>query len=591
MNIELLIDNKKFWKTVRPLFFDKHSTSKKITLLVNDKLISSDKEVAETFNTFFSKAVEKLDVKGFEIEDFVYNLEISPVENIIHKFRNHPSILKINESVKLQELFHFSESKKGDISSKIADLDIKKPTTFKNIPAKVLVETSDIISPFLTRISNDAKLHSVFPDPLKLADITPIHKREETTITDNYRSVSILPSVSKTFERDMEEQILSYMENFLSPFPCGFRRGFSTQHCIMVMLELFKKGLDQGNAVGALLTDLSKAFDCINHDELLTAKIEAYGFDHSSLTYICSYLSDRKQRTKINNSFSSWCNIRSGVPQGSILGPLLFNIYLNDLFYFTEEIGIVNYADDNTPHAIAYDTLSLLNILEKNVEILTTWFKNNYFKMNADKCKLLVSNHDEDASILINGEIVEGNKSVKLLGLKIDNELNFNEHVTNICNTVSQKLHTLARISGYMKVNKLRLILKAFIESQFQYCPLIWMFHSRALNTRINKLQRLAIKMYKFHINLSPEIMKLIFQKSTNTYNLRNKNPFAGSNIRTVYYGTETISFRGPKTWTLVPEEIKASNTIEEFKAKIKRWRPEGCTCQLCKFMYMVLVS
>ena len=237
--------------------------------------------------------------------------------------------------------------------------------------------------------------------------------------------MSILPSVSKILERDMEEQILSYMEKFLSPFLCGFRRGFSTQHCIMVMLELFKKGLDQGNAAGALLTDISKTFDCINH-ELLIAKMEAYGFDHSSLTYICSYLSDRKQRTKINNSFSSWCNIKSGVPQCSILGPLLFNIYLDDLFYFTEEIGIMNYADDTTPYAIANDTLSLLNILEKNVEILTTWFKNNYFKMNADKCKLLVSNHEEDASILINGEIVEGNKSVKLLGLKIDNELNFN---------------------------------------------------------------------------------------------------------------------------------------------------------------------
>ena len=315
LNIELLIDNKKFWKTVRPLFSDKHSTSKEITLLVNDKIISSDKDVAETFNRFFSKAVENLDVKGFEIEDFVYNLEISPVENIIHKFRNHPSILKINESVKLQELFHFSENKKGDISSKIANLDIKKPTTFKNILTKILVETSDIISPFLTRISNDAKLHSIFPDPLKLADITPIHKREETTITDNYRSVSILPSVSKIFERDMEEQILSCMEKFISPVLCGFRRGFSTQHCIMVMLELFKKGLDQGNAVGALLTDLSKAFDCINH-ELLIAKMEAYGFDHSSLTYICSYLSDRKQRTKINNAFSFWCNIKSGVPQG-----------------------------------------------------------------------------------------------------------------------------------------------------------------------------------------------------------------------------------------------------------------------------------
>ena len=102
------------------------------------------------------------------------------------------------------------------------------------------METSDIISPFLTNINNDAKLHSVFPNPLKLADIIPTHKREETTVTDNYRSVSILPSVSKIFERDMEKQISSYMEKFLSPFLCGFRKGFGTQHCLMVMLELFK---------------------------------------------------------------------------------------------------------------------------------------------------------------------------------------------------------------------------------------------------------------------------------------------------------------------------------------------------------------
>ena len=356
--------------------------------------------------------------------------------------------------------------------------------------------------------------------------------------------MSILPSVSKIFERDMEKQISSYMEKFLSPFLCGFRKGFGTQHYLMVMLELFKKGLDQGKAVGALLTDLSKAFDCINH-ELLIAKMEAYGFDHSSLSYIYSYLMDRKQTPNINNSFSSWCDIKSGVPQGSILGPLLFNIYLNDLFYFAEEMGITNYADDNIPYATAEDTVLLLNILEKNVEVLTTWFKNNYFKLNADKCKLLVSNHDEDASIVIDNEIVEGSKSVKLLGIKIDNELKFKEHVTNICNKVSQKLHALARISGYMKVDKLRLILKAFIESQFQYCPLVWMFHSRTLNNRINRLheralrlankdshltfeelliksfsihhrnlQKLAIEMYKFHMNLSPEIMNLIFQKS-----------------------------------------------------------------------------
>ena len=150
---------------------------------------------------------------------------------------------------------------------------------------------------------------------------------------------------------------------------------------------------------------------------------------------------------------------------------------------FTESMGIAYYADDNTPYATAVDTVSLLNILENNVEILRNWFENNFFKLNADKCNLLISNHDEAASVIINTEIIEGNKSVKLLGIKID-EVKFKEHVTSQCKKVSQKLHALARIANYMHTDKLGLILKAFIETQFQYCPLVWMFHSRTLNNQ-----------------------------------------------------------------------------------------------------------
>ena len=152
----------------------------------------------------------------------------------------------------------------------------------------------------------------------------------------------------------MYEQIVHYFENFLSPFLCGFRKGFSTQHCLTVVLERWKKGLTYGNVAGAFLTDLSKAFDGLNH-ELLIAKLQAYGFDDQALSYVYSYLSDRKQGTKVNGSFSVWSDIVSGVPQGSILGPLLFNIYLNDIFYFTSGTEITNYADDTTPYTIKED--------------------------------------------------------------------------------------------------------------------------------------------------------------------------------------------------------------------------------------------
>ena len=182
---------------------------------------------------------------------------------------------------------------------------------------------------------------------MKLADITPSHKKHDKCLKENYRPISILFSLSKVFEKNMYDNMYNYMENKLSPYLCGFRKGYSTMYCLVIMLERFKKALDKKNKFGALLTDLTKAFDYLNH-EVLIAKLDAYNFDNSSLEVIRSYLSNRKHRTKINNTFSELAEIFAGIPQGSILGPLLFNIYMNDIFYFVRE-SITNYADDTIP--------------------------------------------------------------------------------------------------------------------------------------------------------------------------------------------------------------------------------------------------
>ena len=612
--MKLLTENKLFWKTIKPLFSDKHNICRKITLIDDEEIISNDVKVAEIMNDFFSNAVAKLDIEGYQT-DFLPNIEDNNIINMINKFKNHPSIIKIKEKVDINETFSFSRCSVDDIEREIEKLNINKPTTFNNIPAKILVENSEICSPFISKIYNDAIFNSKFPGPLKHADITPVHKKDETTKKENYRPVSILPSISKFFERYMYDQIYTYMNNHLSQYLCGFRKGYNTQHCLIVMLEKWRKALDKRNIAGALLTDLSKAFDCLNH-ELLIAKLEAYGFNHLSLAYIYSYLSDRKQRTKVNNSFSEWADTKSGIPQGSIIGPLLFNIYINDIFFIVDERKLANYADDTTPYAIESDIETILNNLGNDTSILIKWFNDNYFKMNANKCHLLITNHDDKVSAIIDGQTIYNSKSVKLLGVCIDNKLDFTEHVSNICKKVSKKLHALRRVSQYMNTEKLRLIMKAFIESQFGYCPLVWMFHNRELNNRINilhekalrlvykehtlsfeemlnldnsftihhrNLQKLATEMYKVKHNLSPIFMKDVFPESTNPYNTRNAPEFDTFNIRTVFNGTETISFRGPRTWSLVPNEIKNSTSLPEFKNKIKYWKPEGCMCRLCK--------
>ena len=191
--------------------------------------------------------------------------------------------------------------------------------------------------------------------------------------------------------------------------------------------------------------DLSKAFDTINH-QLLIAKLHAYGFSTDALELILSYLSNRWQRVKINATFSSWTELIQGVPQGSVLGPILFNIYINDLFFLLTEINVCNFADDTTPFVCDNDLETVLNKLEQNSALAISWFESNYTKLNTDKCHLLVSGSKyEHTWVQLGEDKIWENNTVKLLGVTIDNELKFDNHVLNICSKANQKLTALLR--------------------------------------------------------------------------------------------------------------------------------------------------
>ena len=303
LNEKTVTDNKLFWKTVKPFLSDKVSGVDKIHLIENNELIKSDSKTAETLNNFFSNIVQNLNIARYTSEEpFIENIQDPTLEAIL-KYRNHPSIIAIRDKYKISECFKFTEVDQKEIEKEIKKLDVNKASQRSDIPTKIIKENIDIFGDFIGKSYNNTIKASQFYQNLKLADIAPAHKKGKKDMKDNYRPVSILPNLSKIFVKLMFKEMSQFFDKIFSKYQCGFRKGFSTQQCLLAMLEKWKRAIDNGKCFGALLTDLSKAFDCLEH-ELLIAKLNAYGFHLSALKLIHDYLSNRKQRTKINSTYS-----------------------------------------------------------------------------------------------------------------------------------------------------------------------------------------------------------------------------------------------------------------------------------------------
>ena len=271
----------------------------------------------------------------------------------------------------------------------VKKLNPKKASQAADIQVKIIKENKDVVSLYVFHNFNNALSSCSFPTALRYADVQPAFKKDDETDKENDEPISILLSLSKVYERLMYDQMYHFLSQIFSKMQCGFRKGFRVEQCLIHIIEKWRKYLDTGGHGSALLTDLYKAFDCIDH-QLLIAKLNAYGVYTNSRYILASYLVKTKQRTKVNGSYSNFDGTFSGVPQGSKLDRLLFNIYICDLIFGIGDLNIASYAGDITPYTFSSELDLALKKLKSYTIKIFEWFHENRLESNAGKCNLII---------------------------------------------------------------------------------------------------------------------------------------------------------------------------------------------------------
>ena len=362
---------------------------------------------------------------------------------------------------------------------------------------------SDLLKP-LTTIINQSLHTGIFPDKLKIAKVIPLFKKGEPTLIENYRPISLLPAISKIFERVIFNEMNAYftLNNLFYDKQYGFRKYHSTELAALNVVDTIVNHMDNGNTPFAVYLDLSKAFDTLNHSILLD-KLKFYGFRGTSINLIKHYLSNRKQCVEIDRLRSSYINISTGVPQGSILGPLLFIIYMNDLPNASRLFKCIIYADDTTLIAnlndfyAKHDSGININILNDELEkIISYWLLVNKLSLNKLKSKFMLFHQPQKRvtipKLKINNTLIECVDEFNYLGLIINKHLKWNSLVNKIGNKISQTIGVINKLKHLIPQKTLLTIYNSLILPHINYCILAWGHDSN----RILKLKKKSNSIY-----------------------------------------------------------------------------------------------
>ena len=433
--------------------------------------------------------------------------------------------------------FDFECISTTDVEKIVKNLASKNSSGHNGISARFLKRILETVTLPLTHIINQSLCTGIFPDRLKIAKVVPLFKKGDQHILDNYRPISLLPVVSKVFKKVVFNQLYQYVtdNNLIFTSQYGFRKLHSTELASLELVDRVFQYLDKGKLPLSIFLDLSKAFDTLDHYILLN-KLKFYGLSSTPLKWFESYLHGRKQYVDFDGIHSNTTYIGTGVPQGSILGPLLFIIYMNDIHMASQNFNVILYADDTNLISPLCLFNSSLHINKESIEHVSDqintelgniqeWLNISKLSLNVKKTKFMIFHHYQrnikniTPKLKINSETIEKVSEFNFLGLTIDEHLSWKPHVLKISNKISRTLGIMCRLKNFLPTHVLRILYNSIILPHLQYSILAWGFRMG----RLDKLQKRAVRIItrsKYNSHRDPLFRKLNLLKAKDLFEL-----------------------------------------------------------------------
>ena len=581
-------DIKSSWKIINAIIHRKKRKVNNTIFYENTVKIDQPQIISQKFNNFFSNV-------GINLSKEIPRHDIRPTQFIRQR---------------IDATFFVDPVEQTEIDKIIKNLK-DSASGWDDIMPRVVKHARPFLCLPLVHLCNLSFSTGVFPFELKIAHVIPLFKAGDPSCFSNYRPVSILSIFSKIFERLMFNRLSSFLQKYaiLYDFQFGFRPDYSTEYALVTLVNNVSKALDDGNSVVGVFLDFSKAFDTVDHD-ILMAKLEFYGIRGIGLKWFQDYLSNRSQYVTYNNCKSTSNVCKCGVPQGSILGPLLFLIYINDLASNVRHCLPVLYADDTNLFFTGKSLTELTETINDELKHIDIWLQVNKLSLNVSKTQYMIFTYNKkvnDIPICITDNPINRVYSSKFLGVIVDCKLSWRDHVCHISKKISKCFGILIKAKRILSYPTMLTLYYTFVYPYFIYCNIVWGCAYKTVLERLHILQKKIIRMitfspykchteplffktkildifqinqymngifvYKFMNSLLPSIFSNLFVINTGIHSINTRNKDAIRLPKCKLTGSKhTISYVGGSNWNEFPDDIKSSLSIYIFKRTLKSY-------------------